>query len=496
MKARTILSVFVGLAAFTALIRLPFWPVAVIDWDESTFTLVGQSILDGQLPYVHLWDVKPPLLFAFFAAAIALFGHTIEGIRIAGSLCVAVTAAMTWAIASDLWNRAAGWLAALLCVLGSTLLGSGQATMSEHVMLPAFMGAVYLLLNRPLTPRTSFWIGVLVAVASLVRLNMAYAAVAVGILVIAGSKARVRVREGLAYAAGGLLVLGLTCLPFAAAGELPRLWKSAVVAALARAEVEGMVARVSSLYDRAFQAGGDGSGSTTLLWIGLLLWPGAIAGLLIAWRAPTATAGRQAMTAVAALLTATAVSIVMSGGAFGHYLIQLVPLASVACGVLAVHPTQSIRRAIWSAVMMLGALSLVPVAEQYRLLATRHSAGLSLRHGEGYEIADYLNRENAGRRPILMFSDHIAYWLSRSEPPSGYATHPSTLGRPNVLRVMGTSPQDELRRIFGRHPVFVVIDRREQFLQDEERTWVDEVLHRDYVAEPEIAGREIWRRRD
>lgn len=47
-------------------IRLPFFFTTVINWDESTFIIMGQSILDGHLPYTVLWDNKPPLLFVFF----------------------------------------------------------------------------------------------------------------------------------------------------------------------------------------------------------------------------------------------------------------------------------------------------------------------------------------------------------------------------------------------------------------------------------------------
>jgi 4-amino-4-deoxy-L-arabinose transferase-like glycosyltransferase len=485
---------FAVILIVTLLIRLPFAFHSVVDWDESTFILVGQSIVDGHLPYTHLWDVKPPLLFAVFATTIAIFGHTIEAIRLTGALLVAASAALTWLIASTLWSRRAAWLASGLCLTGSSFLGSGQATMSEHVMTPFLLAAVYLMITAPVTVRRAFLVGVLLAAASLVRLNIAYAVVAAGLLVFAFAPARTRFRAAMAFAGGGLTLVALACLPYALAGELTTLWKSAVVAALARTETGDLLSRLAGLFDRAFQAGGDGTGNG-LFWLGLLLWPGAIAGLVIGWRSRRPGASPWAITQLGAFLGAIALSIVMSGGAFGHYLIQLVPLASLLAGILAAHPSVVIRRAVWAIAAVLTMLSLGPVVEAYRSLADRVSSGAALRQGAGYDIAAFLTTSNPDKRPVLLLTDHVAYWLTGSEPPNGFATHPSTLGRPNLLRIMGTSPRAELEKIFQLRPVFVVLDRDEEFLQDEERAWLADVLGRDYERAPDISGREIWRRR-
>lgn len=56
---------FIILALATLIVRLPFF-LPENDLDESTFILLGQDILKGHLPYVTLWDLKPPLLYVFF----------------------------------------------------------------------------------------------------------------------------------------------------------------------------------------------------------------------------------------------------------------------------------------------------------------------------------------------------------------------------------------------------------------------------------------------
>ncbi len=73
-----------ALSLLCVLIRLPFWFPSTIDWDESTFILMGQELLDGRLPYADLWDNKPPLAFAAFAVFIALH-PSIVALRVAGA---------------------------------------------------------------------------------------------------------------------------------------------------------------------------------------------------------------------------------------------------------------------------------------------------------------------------------------------------------------------------------------------------------------------------
>jgi len=39
----------------------------VLDWDESTFILMAANSLDGHLPFVEMFDVKPPGIFVLLA---------------------------------------------------------------------------------------------------------------------------------------------------------------------------------------------------------------------------------------------------------------------------------------------------------------------------------------------------------------------------------------------------------------------------------------------
>jgi 4-amino-4-deoxy-L-arabinose transferase-like glycosyltransferase len=86
------LGILAFIFALALAIRFPFFFPAVIDWDESTFIIIGQSTVDGFLPNEIAWDVKPPFVFWWFGAAIELFGHSIPAVRFAGFLWLVLSA--------------------------------------------------------------------------------------------------------------------------------------------------------------------------------------------------------------------------------------------------------------------------------------------------------------------------------------------------------------------------------------------------------------------
>ena len=99
---RTILSsnllTFIYILLLTLIVRLPYFFKPAISWDESTLIIMGQSILDGQLPYIDLWDLKPPIAFLSYALFILILGKSIVAIRIAGAIFIVVTALLIYVI--------------------------------------------------------------------------------------------------------------------------------------------------------------------------------------------------------------------------------------------------------------------------------------------------------------------------------------------------------------------------------------------------------------
>src|SRR5262245_15178723 len=208
------IGILILMLAFTLIIRLPFFFPAVISWDESTYILIGQSLVNGHLPYLQTWDIKPPLAFAPYALAIAIFGKHLPGVRLAGALCVAFSAFFVYLTAARLWNRATGFAAAVFCIVAISLLQAGQATVTEHVMLPPLLASMYLLTCRKQSIGLLAVVGALMSAATLIRLNMAFAAMAVGAYLLTDREQPSRnIARMTAYLMGGIIVVLTVCLP-------------------------------------------------------------------------------------------------------------------------------------------------------------------------------------------------------------------------------------------------------------------------------------------
>lgn len=491
MRWRASLWPLLLLTGLAVAVRFPFFFPAVIDHDESTFLLIGQSWWNGFLPYTQVWDVKPPLVFGVFAGIIAVAGDSLVGIRLAGALCVSLTAWWVYLIGRRTWTIGAAAVSAAACVVLSSVLASGQATMSEHVMLPLLMAAMVLWLRPELSSRAVFAIGGLLAAATLIRPN-------VGVTLLLLLALLARRRTGRAPAAdvglclaGAALVTAAVALPFVAAGRGVELWNTAVVAAGVRAGVEGHPGdHLRAVLLSAVTTEHTGA----VFWPVATLWVLAGAAVVRASRLVPASRDLHVVRQLAIVLTSVIVGIVVSGGTYQHYWIQAVPFVALLATSLLAERSRLSRLATHAAFVCALVLALPPIVGEYRGLIRRVAAGESLSHGAAYDIAAFLRRENPEQQPVVLLTDHLAYWLVGTLPPSRFAAHPSTLGRRQVLAVMGTTPEAEVTAMFSRSPMFVVLDESEVLEDAEAVAVLQQYLARDYVRQPSVGGRTLYRR--
>jgi 4-amino-4-deoxy-L-arabinose transferase-like glycosyltransferase len=488
-------------------LRLPFFFPAVLDWDESTYVLMGQSILDGHLPYIEQWDDKPPFAFVFYAIVIAIFGKDLVGIRLAGTLCVVLTAYFVYPIGRHLWNRRTGIIAAMLCVMAITLLPSGQSTITEHVALVPLVGSLSLLVSRPASSRTMFLVGILMATSSLVRLNLAYVALLVGFYALLGPPAhpaRNAARRGLAYAGGGLLVVATTWVPYLLTGQPEVWWNSVILVPFKFANSQFSV--LENLIGQTEHALGvyryPGGIVIRQPWVGLLLWLEGAAGLAVAlrqWR----TAGdkvRRGSALVILFLIGTGFSILKSGTAFEHYMIQLVPFSALLAAVFYEKVLSShLRWPFLSLVVILLAVAIGPIVSEYRFMVSRALTGKELRYGAPYYIAAYLKRENTLGRPVYMLKDHIVYWLIGQYPLTRWV-HPSNIARRHMLDAIvgeGASTEYALNEVLRKEPEFIVTEDNLPYLRNDKgaKRLLEETLASEFILVGETEGRKVYRRK-
>ncbi len=226
-------TVFISLLVYAFLLRLPFVFRDYIDRDESTFIIVAQNWLDGDLPYTVLWDLKPPITFLFFAVIISIFGKSLIAIRIAGIIAVSLIAFFTYKIATEMASKKIAFWSAVVTVLLISAFGSLQGVMSEHISMLFFMPGVYLILKYR---NFHSWLmaGLLLGAAVMTKINLAYPVLFLGIYllydVLKRSNRPVRPIGLLGYGAGVVFVIGLTILPYYLSDQASVWWNAVVLA--------------------------------------------------------------------------------------------------------------------------------------------------------------------------------------------------------------------------------------------------------------------------
>ncbi|MYH27891.1 MAG: hypothetical protein F4137_03335 [Acidobacteria bacterium] len=93
------------------LLGVRMWYLGYENEDESTYIIMGSHVLEGHLPYLQLFVMKPPGIFLSLAAVMSILGENLLAVRLFGTLCLLVAAVTGYAIAVRratplvFWNR-------------------------------------------------------------------------------------------------------------------------------------------------------------------------------------------------------------------------------------------------------------------------------------------------------------------------------------------------------------------------------------------------------
>ena len=487
---------FVVLAVTTLLVRFPFF-FPETDLDESTFILMGQNILKGHLPYTNLWDLKPPLLYGFFALLL-LIAKSIPLIRLAGSFCVAGAAWFVFLMGEKIRNRLTGLLAALLLIVFATLTGDGSTTSSEIIAILPLSAAAFLCLGEDLGKADFFLVGLFISIACMFRLNLAYVAL-LGCVFLAHPRfvnTSVSMLARLAvYAMGGAIPVVLTVIPYLAAGKVLLLYDTCVRAALAYSNSQGTPAHDLFMYLSRF---GDFS---YLLRNSIMLLSFCGGVLLIGFHWKDFPRPKQKMLATLAFfMVAVGVSILKSGAAYEQYLIQLLPFTTPIAAFSLEWLTGTPRARLFF--LVVAASLAVPaglVIDAYRPVFAGVKACEPLSNGPGYSIAAYLRKADPDNKPVFMMEEPIVYWLNGGEPLSRISIHPYNIGRPYLLRVLegpAATSKAELVKVFSKKPEFVVKPLVVRYLRGrpDAEMFLSAALANDYILVRTIEDFEIYKR--
>lgn len=488
------LAIFLALFLLTLAVRFPFFFLSVIDWDESTYILMGQSIVDGNFPYLEFWEAKPPLAFVPYAVFIWLFGDSIVGIRLGGAVCVSVTAYIAFRLGQHMWGRAAGVISAVILVIFVSFLRGGQSTLTELITIVPLMGAAALCVIGKEGPRKYFLLGGIISLAALVRLELAYFALFLGgfFLIKSAMKKNYPVNYFFLYALGGLIPVGLVILVYWVGGHARIFFDSAVIAPYKFAETQ-----LSFLPTLWALAGNLFSTSKALLWGGFL---GAIFLNVIKWNMNTETQ-KQGAVILGVFFLGVAFAISKTGAGFGHHLIQVVGFLALFSGQFYAFLFNRYNKLLISMIIFSGLMAFASILlYAYMDIGYRLLNHQPLQSDTGYKIADYMRKENPGREPVYLTKYHIVYWLNQMKPMRK-VVHPANISEDIFNKVLfgpEASSQSEVIRLLEKKPRFIVKEMNTWYLEKKPKTKaiLDQALYTDYVMVKKIDDAFIFKRKD
>jgi len=449
IKSKALL-IFIGLFIVAFAIRFPFFFRDYIDKDESTFILMGQAWADGNLPYLALWDLKPPITFAYFGLMITVFGKSLWWIRMGGVFIVSATSFMVYAFLRNNNNsKKKALILALLSLYFSSLFGSVQGVMSEHISMLFYLGGLLVWSYTHKNAYPKEWMlwgigGFLFGLSAMSKLNLAYPILLCASFISLNSLLDKGVKNTLitsfSSGLGVLLGIGITGVPYLKENAFQDWWKAVFLAPRAYAIFHWEIA--------------------------LLILP--IVGFLLFLLVKSISTSRGKTSdkinyhLVLLSLIGVLGSFVIAGKINGHYLLQCYPLVFILFSW--VQPWQSFTSKKAMSLFFLVCL-LLPFEsyKEYGAIFKNKQIHGTYYNGEGIEVPAYLKKTQYPLDNILFLEYHIGYWILNKRPPTMAVTHPSNLFRTNLFPFFNKrkTTQEELGFILDSlKPAVIVIDHK------------------------------------
>jgi hypothetical protein len=201
--------------------------------DSGVFLYVGSQILEGEAPYLEVWDHKGPLMYLINAAAVWMDPGGEAGIW----LLEIVALGLSGILLSALLRRRLGVGASLVALglfYGGTLFVLRPGNYTEEFAMPVSLGALVLLDRWDAWPvRTSgLALGAAIAAGLLLRPNLALTQGLVAVYVLLrGSrlKAPGRLPTALSMVAGMTMVVAPVTIYLAWKGAVSAAWDAYIV---------------------------------------------------------------------------------------------------------------------------------------------------------------------------------------------------------------------------------------------------------------------------
>ncbi|SNB48117.1 glycosyltransferase family 39 protein [Geobacter sp. DSM 9736] len=419
--------------------------------DEGFYSVIGREILRGGIPYRDAIDMKPPGVFYIYAFAIAVFGKTVESIRIFTALYSVLTLGAVYWLARYLSGRAAALAAAAIFALysGAPLLQGSSSNSEVFMVLPLMLSACFFAAaahrQRPVLLVAS---GFCMALAMLIKtVALPYLLLLLVCSIFVGKKEegfKGRILNPVLFLSPCILV-GLATLAYF---YLNGAWDDFVM--------------YNITLPLFYSKGGGVVGPELPEMIRYLSHEFLLPVLLAVPTAVWLLIRRESISLVMAalLLVASWLGVIMPGKNFPHYFIQLMPFLSLLGGI-GLAKVLGNRRISLILAVPLSAAFLYYAVKDYRLYFVLPPEDVSiLKYGpvfaDSVKVADYLKKNTAPGDYIFQWGfEPELYFLADRPIPTPYIS--STI--PASLPDTEAAVNEMIRMLKAKKPKVIVMQK-------------------------------------
>ena len=98
---------------FAGLIRVPSL-TQPLGPDQGIMSVIGEGVLNGELPYRDYWEMGSPAIFFTYALMFEILGTSTKAIPITDILVSMLSTFLVFMLSAHIWNRNVGYVSALL----------------------------------------------------------------------------------------------------------------------------------------------------------------------------------------------------------------------------------------------------------------------------------------------------------------------------------------------------------------------------------------------
>lgn len=151
--------------------------------DDQFYLLTGQALLQGDLPYVDIWDRKPIGLFLIYAGIAALGGDGVIQYQLVAGLFAFLTSLAIVATARRLTNAKGAWSAGILYLLLLPILEGhgGQSPVFYNLLMVLAAKLTIDAIQRDATLARALGAMALCGLAMLIKPTTAFEGIAIGL---------------------------------------------------------------------------------------------------------------------------------------------------------------------------------------------------------------------------------------------------------------------------------------------------------------------------